>query len=178
MSSDSEVAADFIGEIVRTFAASMAIVASGGVAFSEVLSKNGLQQPFKTQWMSRSTMRPLRETDLGDLSDVGSPDTNKLFWERLAIQAVVAAGAEAVPFSDTKVPLTQFLRHLRNGCAHGNHFNITLKDDPIPIAKWREFEIIKASNGNKAVGWEDGLLSVTECGALLCDVADYLRALP
>ena len=43
-------------------------------------------------------------------------------------------------------PTVQFLRHIRNGCAHGNRFDIRGKD-PIKLAEWKGVQITKALNG-------------------------------
>ena len=118
-------------------------------------------------------MNEIAEVSLGDMSDLGTPGANKQFFERLATQALVAVGA----FCKDTAPLTQFVRHIRNGCAHGNRFDIRMKD-PIPAVTWRNHTITRSMNGQKVVGWDDGSIRVTEAGGLLHEVADYLRSLP
>jgi hypothetical protein len=51
-----------------------------------------------------------------------------------------------------QTPELEFLRHVRNGFAHGNRFDIR-KPEPRRPARFKEFEIIRALNGQEVL-WE------------------------
>lgn len=78
-------------------------------------------------------------------------------------------------------PVVQFLRHVRNGCFHGNRFNIedpSLKKRPWREAKWRGKEITLALNGarlfressqegNGFLNWGDPVLLLSDVCAIV-----------
>jgi hypothetical protein len=89
-------------------------------------------------------------------------------WELLRI-------SEIVPQRDS--PVFEFLRHVRNGCFHGNSFNF-LGEEPRFPAEWRDLVITRDRNGERIfrsdlsdteyfLNWGDPLL-------LLSDVSEFI----
>ncbi|MEK7872236.1 MAG: hypothetical protein AAB502_00075 [Chloroflexota bacterium] len=84
----------------------------------------------------------------------------------------LVVGAWAALQRDAKVdakhpsPAVQFMRHVRNGCAHDNRILIRDKD-PIRVAEWRGVRLTKGDNG-KLVLYQ--LLNVADVFHLVNDV--------
>jgi len=75
---------------------------------------------------------------------------------------------------DETSPLMEFLRHLRNACAHGNRWYFTGTEPKNP-AVWRHLTVEPAWHGQRAMY---GTLGPAEYLDLLDDLAGRFRSLP
>jgi len=80
------------------------------------------------------------------------------------------------------VPITQFVRHLRNACAHGNrwHFTMTKRGhEPVNPATCRSMMLSASLHDQRAL-WGEGCLvgSPGDYLDVLDDLVTYLRTLP
>lgn len=66
-----------------------------------------------------------------------------------------------------------FAYHIRNGCFHGNAFNITVT--VYADTKWRGAEITTAMNGDQVMGKTSGLLGLADVIALMYDIQNEMK---
>jgi hypothetical protein len=82
---------------------------------------------------------------------------------------------------DKNVPITQFVRHLRNASAHGNRWNFKLTkqgQEPRYPASCRRMVLKSSMDGKRAVWGGDGLIGPGDFFDILDELVAYLRTLP
>ncbi|AHK36010.1 hypothetical protein Pd630_LPD16051 (plasmid) [Rhodococcus opacus PD630] len=76
-----------------------------------------------------------------------------------------------------KAPILAFLRHVRNGLAHGNRFDLRPGNWMQVEAKYGKLQITEKLNGERVLG-SGGFLKRGDALALLDDIAAHLRTEP
>lgn len=72
-------------------------------------------------------------------SNVSGSLPQKEYHRHLCIMLTIAA-YEAIRIRNVQTPLVEYLRHLRNACAHGNRFNLSA-NEPARPASWQTYVI-------------------------------------
>lgn len=92
------------------------------------------------------------------------------------IYATTRIGDEAnrLGLRDKTSPLMEFLRHLRNACAHGNRWHFA-NGEPKQPAAWRHFAVDANWGGQRAIY---GNIGPAEYQDFLDDLAAHFRSLP